>query len=740
MSKQYIIGNVFYNQTGNRTVQSKSYFIKENESGGGSNENVIAGSGSLTLVGGNAVISQPISVSADTGTLTLVGGNAIIGQGEVTPADTGVLGLTGGDALVLTVDTVIAGSGALSLAGGTAIIAVEAFVDGDTGILSLTGGSADITEGEDVALETGNLTLVGSNSLVLLSDTVTGDAGILTLTGSNAVVSESEVISLDAGSLVLLGGEASILEAVASDVPADSGSLNLTGNSADVVLTDLVVADTGVLTITGNDGAIDIGVTADTGTLSLSGSNASVAESISASSGTLILTGRNAVIVADSSAITLAETGTLALFGSPAIIIESQQVIGSSGVITLTGYNATVNEEIFASSGGLSFTGNPAFIVANDNVPASTGTLTLVGGSAFIGATLPPVSGGIKPTIPFDELLRQKTELIPMRNQILLDNVEMERLRTYKALWKRLQNICDYQLNDPPQAVVTFDPDAIYSTQAGVNPVKDKFYFDSEKAYRHGLCYQITGETKYAVKAQQIIDDWAFKLREINGSVPQGYINLHITYFIISATWVRNVEGWDGSLFEDFLVNKLEHLSRWERPNNIGAWGMLFNIAQASYMNDVNRLSDWSIAIQQQILEQVSSTGVMLEEVTRNGGKSGISYSNFGMLPWVIACEILYKEGYDIFNSPAGERLGLAYKRIMEWILNPEEFPYYSGDVTLMNSPWQVTYIYIMQKYYEDANADIVMSMKTRQEPNSFMIDFLYGFMWNPTIDIAKYG
>lgn len=750
----------------NVTAESGSLSLTGNEAVVTTGENVVLDSGSLILTGSNAVIALEDNITADTGILTLTGNSADISEGESITADSGSLILTGSDAVISTNEGILAETGTLTLTGNEAVVLFEYVVAGESGSLTLTGSEASIVSGESVTLESGSLTLVGNEAVIISSDTVVADTGTLALTGSDAVITRNESIPLDTGVLALTGNEAVINESTASDVTAESGSLTITGSDANVTMADSVVAESGTLTLTGSSAAISEGlsvtgetgslsltgngatiteaqsVTASTGTLTLSGSNVVINEGVTASSGTLTLTGSDAVITIDSSVTVIADTGVLTLSGNQALITQTQQVTASSGSLVLTGSGAVIDEGITASSGNLSLTGNPALIIANDNVPASSGTLTLVGGTAFIKTTLPPISGGVSPTIPFDELLRQRTELIPMRNQILLDNVEMERLRTYKALWKKLQNICDYQLNDPPQAVVTFNPDAIYSTEAGVNPVKDMFYFDSEKAYRHGLCYQITGETKYAVKAQQIIDDWAFKLREINGSVPQGYINLHITYFIMSATWVRNVEGWDGNLFEDFLVNKLEHLSRWERPNNIGAWGLLFNIAQASYMNDVNRLYNWSIAIQQQILDQVNTSGVMTEEVTRNGGtgKQGISYSNFGMLPWAIACEILMKEGYDIFSSPAGERLGLAYKQLMEWVLNPDQFPYYSGDVTEMNSPWQVTYVYIMRKYYEDANADTVISMKSKQEPNSFMIDFLYGFMWNPTSDIAKFG
>jgi hypothetical protein len=808
-------------------IQVKIYYT----TGGGGGTTVTAESGTLTLTGGNATITQAVSVPANTGTLALTGGNAVIATGLNVPADTGSLTLAGGNAVILMADSVIAGSGTLALTGSNAVIALEDNIVGDSGSLALTGNSADISEGESitaetgtlalsgneaiistdegiladtgvltlsgneavvileetvtgetgsltltgneasvttgesVTLESGSLTLTGSEAVITSSDTVVADTGTLALTGSDAVITENENISLESGTLTLTGNDATITEQTASDVVAESGTLALTGNEAVIITSSSIPAESGSLALTGSNAVIDEGITvvaesgsigltgnnaliteaqsviASTGTLTLNGNNAVINEGVTASSGALTLTGSNAVIEIDASVTVIADSGTLTLTGNQAVIIEGKQVIADTGVLTLVGSNAVINEEVTASSGVLILVGGNAVIISNDNVPASSGSLTLVGSDAFIGTTLPPVDGGIPSFIPFSEILRQRVELIPMRNQILLDNVEMARLRTYTGVWKKLQNICDYQMNDEPQAVVRFDPDAVYSTVTGVNPVKDRFYLDADKAYRHGLCYQITGETKYAVKAQQIIDDWAFKLREINGSVPQGYINFRIAHYIMAGAWVRNVEGWDGNLFETFLL-RIEHLSRWERFNNVGAWGILFNICIASYQNDPSKLALWSERLQAQILEQVSSNGVMTGEVTRNGGtgKQGIAYSNFGMLPWAMAGEVLAKEGYTIFGTPAGDRLGLAYYQLMEWILNPRQFPYYTGDVTLMDSPWQVTYVYIMQKYYSNDNADRVIAMKEHQVPNSFMLDFLFGFQWNPTSEIEKYG
>lgn len=739
-------------------IQVKIYYTT-----GGGGTDVTAASGTLTLTGGNATITQAVSVPANTGTLALTGSNAVINEGVT--AGSGTLALTGSEAIITTGQSVIADTGSLTLTGSNAVIALEDNIVAHTGSLTLVGSEASVTTGESVTLESGSLTLTGSEAVITSSDTVVADTGTLALTGSDAVITENENISLDSGTLVLTGNEASITEQTASDVVAESGSLALAGNEAVVITSDSVPAESGSLALTGSNAVIDEGitvvaesgsigltgsnaiiteaqsVTASTGTLTLNGNNAVINEGVTASSGALTLTGSNAVIEIDTSVTVIADSGTLTLAGNQAVVIEGKQVIADTGVLTLVGSNAVINEEVTASSGVLILVGGNAVIISNDNVPASSGSLTLVGNDVFIGTTLPPIDGGIPSFIPFSEILRQRVELIPMRNQILLDNVEMARLRTYTGVWKKLQNICDYQMNDEPQAVVRFDPDAVYSTVTGVNPVKDRFYLDADKAYRHGLCYQITGETKYAVKAQQIIDDWAFKLREINGSVPQGYINFRIAHYIMAGAWVRNVEGWDGNLFETFLL-RIEHLSRWERFNNVGAWGILFNICIASYQNDPSKLALWSERLQAQILEQVSSNGVMTGEVTRNGGtgKQGIAYSNFGMLPWAMAGEVLAKEGYTIFGTPAGDRLGLAYYQLMEWILNPRQFPYYTGDVTLMDSPWQVTYVYIMQKYYSNDNADRVIAMKEHQVPNSFMLDFLFGFQWNPTSEIEKLG
>ncbi len=435
--------------------------------------------------------------------------------------------------------------------------------------------------------------------------------------------------------------------------------------------------------------------------------------------------------------------GDLSLLKGYSLAISNATYTQTEGTLSLlNNKKISITPALYATTGGTltMITGSSGSFVLSI-LPAS---YTMTGGTfdTIVSLTLYGTPAIVKPRgliasmkITGEETVVQETLSNLGLKTALYSTKELLKLRNQTVATARLKNVCDYQINDTPAPVQVFD--SVEEDQKKID-----FYADSEKAYRFGLCYQTTGQEIYAIKSQEIIDAWVQTLRRVEGTIAQGYFNFHIGYFVLAGTWVRGVNGWNGNAFEDWLTDRFYILSRSERPNNIGTWGLFMETSIASYTNDPQKLRLCADKWQTFIMAQIDENGVLTEEVERTGGdgllgESGLSYSNFSMLPFTLVAEVLKKEGFNLYTTLAGNRFELAYKQLAEWILNPASFPYYSGDLSQMTSPWQVTYFYILNKYYTDTNAQTVISQKQNQIPNSFLLDLIFGYHWNPTSDIS---
>ncbi|UOF81241.1 alginate lyase [Caudoviricetes sp.] len=435
-------------------------------------------------------------------------------------------------------------------------------------------------------------------------------------------------------------------------------------------------------------------------------------------------------------------------------VIQIQNVAVQSTGITITGQSVEVFhiQKVDVTPAIFAISGQSVDVKHVQNIDVNPSLVTLSGQNVGIGIT--EIINVLPSKISLKNLLTQvvikpkkgsNSMAIYTQTTAMISQKELSKLRENRSLWTRLKNVCDNQINDAPSPVEVFNPDGIYSTTTGINPIKDLFYFDCQKVYRHGLCYQITGDAKYAIKAQEIIDAWVNTLSRVEGNAAQGYFNFQIGAMVIGGAWVRGANNWSGDDFEEWLVKKFLILSRSYRPNNIGAWGLFMETSIASYSKNIKMLEQCSKKWQTQVMTQINPEGIMEEEVERTGpdeivGESGISYSNFGMLAWVLSSETLKKEGFDVYSTLAGKRLEIGYKKIAGWVLKPSTFPYYSGPINNMTSPWQVTYFYVLNKYFTDTNAVLVTEQIQKQLPNAFILDFMFGNYWNPTAEIKTLG
>lgn len=299
-----------------------------------------------------------------------------------------------------------------------------------------------------------------------------------------------------------------------------------------------------------------------------------------------------------------------------------------------------------------------------------------------------------------------------MTKTILLSPKELSTLRANTTAWQPLIGVCDGFMDYEPDPMIVFSTESSYNATGHTeNKPSDRLSIPAAIALRQALCYQLTGDTKYATKAQYIIDQWYKTLRRIESLSGQGVIGFHFLPYIVSADWVRDVNGWDSEYFGEFLNDIVLPQTRIAYKNNIASWWCALTAGIHAYNDNYEGLLEVRDYFKEQIGEQVCITkgigvcassylktnGVsdmsfetaqwsMPDEITRSNtsnfhggndkGIKGISYSHFGMLPWTLALEILFKEGINLYETTQGRYFQNVFNKMVGWVKTPSTFPY----------------------------------------------------------------
>lgn len=202
----------------------------------------------------------------------------------------------------------------------------------------------------------------------------------------------------------------------------------------------------------------------------------------------------------------------------------------------------------------------------------------------------------------------------------LLTAQEVESLQGEKSRFATVIQRCDRQLSEQPRPVATLALVQHYTT-SGTDPgsvTSNTLAPDAQMAYADGLCYLVTGDTKYAAHAQSIIDAWAKTL----GSVPtlQGKdaVNFDMPYMIGAASWVRAVNGWNDAPFTSFLHTVVLPNAETSNPNNHGMWAVLMVAAAATFTADSSLLMSAENRWAQILQGEVTADGSMPQEAERS--------------------------------------------------------------------------------------------------------------------------
>lgn len=264
----------------------------------------------------------------------------------------------------------------------------------------------------------------------------------------------------------------------------------------------------------------------------------------------------------------------------------------------------------------------------------------------------------------------------------------------------------DTQLGRQPHAPKHWYIPGYYRNAKGHASAKRVLQEDANYAYQLALCYRMTGKETYAKAAARLIDGWAKGVKTMSKKDDSTLsFSYHFPPLIFAADLISLSPSWPQARqeqFKNFVREKALPMNTMNRTNNWGNWGLVLVMASAAYLDDEVLFNKGVDRWKEFIAEQIAPDGHLHHEVNRNGGRSGIWYSNFSLLPQTLAAEIAKINGTKLYNykAPNGRSLKQAYEKLAPWVWQPKTFPYWDGPVSRLSGVTYVSYFEILYNHW----------------------------------------
>lgn len=306
-------------------------------------------------------------------------------------------------------------------------------------------------------------------------------------------------------------------------------------------------------------------------------------------------------------------------------------------------------------------------------------------------------------------------------SNIWLSNADIGLLRSQPARTAALLRHCDREIDAVAAPVAVFAPPAHYSKTGVVeNEMGKRLDSDGGVAFRAGLCYVVSQDTRYAQHAQAIISAWADTLQSVPSEQGASDINFDLPQYVIAASMVRGVNGWDDVSFRHLLTRIALPLSHMDRKNNHANWGVFLNASIAAYTGDAGLLDSARNRWLELMDSEVAPDGTLPLEVCRSdstnycGGErkgiNGLSYTHYTLLPTTAAARIFDLQGQAVWLTPQGSKLASAYKKAAAWTLRPETFPYFESNGGHLNGVYNGAYFTLLQRHFPNPDGGQVIA------------------------------
>lgn len=249
---------------------------------------------------------------------------------------------------------------------------------------------------------------------------------------------------------------------------------------------------------------------------------------------------------------------------------------------------------------------------------------------------------------------------------------------------------------DPPEVMEIM---AGYAPGTNLPEMREWLWRNRHAAYASALAYAYTGEARYAEKTAEILNAWASKGTRFTGYDRGLQLGSWFSGMLYAADLIYEYEGWEPEERERFTSwwrrEVLPHVRAvmLERENNWKDAGILGVLAAAVVLEDRELLREGLIHLHSYFYERTvpgsSSPGVwkiksdengvyLPHEVTRNEGRSGVTYTGYALTSAVQALEIARYAGYDLWHAETPE--GVTFQDVIEW--------YFRWDLLRHSFPW----------------------------------------------------
>lgn len=257
----------------------------------------------------------------------------------------------------------------------------------------------------------------------------------------------------------------------------------------------------------------------------------------------------------------------------------------------------------------------------------------------------------------------------------------------YLTAFKALIIKADSALLVNQHAVEDFSIPGFYVDKDGHRKTSLALQVDGFSAYSCALAFQLTGKSKYAVKAIYFLNAWAGtnkKYSLLDGSLVMSYSG---TTMMMAAELLKNNKNWkakDQEQFAWWTKNVFRHAANSirYRNNNSGDWSRFASLLADVYLNDQEDFKKNVEMIKNEFAKQIAPDGHMVEEVKRQG--NGIWYTYFSLAPISASFWVIYNQtGENLF---ALEQNGTSLKKGLDYLLyhnqHPDEWTWFKNPVT----------------------------------------------------------
>lgn len=310
---------------------------------------------------------------------------------------------------------------------------------------------------------------------------------------------------------------------------------------------------------------------------------------------------------------------------------------------------------------------------------------------------------------------RQRRVLVTDERISLLRRRIARRVEPTYSAWLDLQRYVREHEDHTASVPARWYVPGYYRDSEGHRRAKAGLMEDANTAYAFALYCRLSGQERYGRAAADIISAWTTGLDSISYEDDS---TLSFSYHFPAMIYAADLIERAGLLSEDqdeafrvFLRQKALTLSTIKARNNWGNWGLLLSVSVAAYVHDaalaVRCVRRWK----EFIGEQIAEDGHLHHEVRRNGGRSGLWYSHFSLMPQTLAAEVLRVNGVDVFDyvAPNGRSLRSAFVRLADWSRRPETFPYWDGPTERLSGRDYYSYFEILVAHWPDENAKALL-------------------------------